>query len=302
LVETLHQKIQDSPQLLHAVAGAYGSLKKGQPGNPGFLCAAWWLTRLYSTCPGMPMAAARDALHAAPAEPGAWGLLAETPEGQAHLSELVCSERARLLAETPGLSVPALVDALCTDPPAGAAVLVQAAEMLANHAVSLGGSNPKDRVKREFVWAAPLLKNAAAKCGATPAETARTVAACARLYNAAGMWTETETACAEALPFAEPDARVELHLLRSRALVQLSRKDEALAAAREAVQTAPGRWDVQWNLAQRLSEAGMDREAQFVYRMLLQRIPDNVPEHRRVAEEYGRVLRRLQTSASGVAP
>ena len=55
-------------------------------------------------------------------------------------------------------------------------------------------------------------------------------------------------------------------------------------------------------LTQRLSEAGLDREAQFVYKMLLQRVPGNAPEYRRVAEEYARVLQRLQTSAPGVSP
>ncbi len=302
LVETLHQAIPDSPVLLDAVSRAYAALKLGQSDLAAFLRAAWWLARMHSGCSGMPLAVARDVVNLLPGEPGAWGLLAEVPDGQTRLRAVLCSERKRLLAGMPGASVPALVDAVCAEAPPDAERLVQVAEEFSNRAVCLGGPNAQDRVKREFAWAAPLLKNAVAASGATPTEAARIIGGCASLYGAAEMWPETEAACAEALPAAEPEARAALHLLRSRALASLSRKDEALAAAREAVQTAPGRMDVQWNLAQRLSETGMDKEAQFVYKLLLQRVPKNAPEYGRVAEEYARVLERLQASAAGVSP
>jgi len=123
-----------------------------------------------------------------------------------------------------------------------------------------------------------------------------------RTMRAVTHYDVDRAACAEALPAAEPEAQATLHLLRSQALAALSRKDEALAEARGAVQTAPGRLDVQWNLAQRLTETGMDREAQFVYKMLLQQLPGNAPERGRIAEEYYLVLQRMQASAPGVSP
>ncbi len=250
----------------------------------------------------MPLAVAREVIQIAPGEPGAWGLLAETPEGGTGLSALICSERAQLIGGKPEVFAPALVDALCSDPPLGASVVLQIAGMFADKAGNLGGTSPKDRVGREFVWALPLLKELAVRSGATAGDTAGVLAACARVYSAAELWSETETACAEALPALEPDAQASLQVLRSQALSQLSRRDEALAAARAAVQTAPGRADVQWNLARQLADAGMDREAQFVYKMLLQQIPKNRPEYARVGEEYARVLRRMQASPPEAAP
>jgi tetratricopeptide (TPR) repeat protein len=181
-------------------------------------------------------------------------------------------------------------------------MLVQIAEEYANRAAGLAGPDASDRVKREYAWCAPLLKVAAAKCGATPADAARIDAARARLYSAAEMWPEAELACAEALTNADPGTRAALHLLRANALAQLARGDEALAAARAAAQTAPGRLDVQWNLAQRLTETGNDSEAQFIYKMLLQQMPNNVAEYGRIAREYAGVLQRLRASAPGVTP
>jgi tetratricopeptide (TPR) repeat protein/O-antigen ligase len=302
LVETLYAPTQESPLLLDAVSRAYGALKKDNAASPAFLRAAWWMARLCSNDPGLVLAVARDAIHAVPGEPGAWGLLAETAEGQARLAELICSERAELLAEIPGTTVPPLVDAVCADPSPSAGVVVRIAEACAGRALSLGGPDAPIRVKRELAWAVPLLKGAAAKCGGTPPEMAQIGAACANLFSAAAMWPEAEASCADALPTAEPEVRVTLHLIRANALAQLGRREEALAAAREAVQTAPGRMDVQWNLAQRLIETGNDQEAQFVYKMLLQNLPNNAPEYGRIAEEYTGVLQRLQASAPGGAP
>ena len=302
LLESLYQPTQEVSALLDGVSRAYASLKRDSSGSEAFLRAAWWLTQLYFDDAGMGLAAARDAIHASPGELGAWGLLAAVPEGQARLMERMCSERAGLLAAKPGIALPPLVDAVCADPPPQAGALVQIAEALVNGAVSLGGPEPQERIRREFTWGLPLLKTAAAKCGAASSETARIGAACASLYGAAEMWPETEAACSEALPDAEPQIRVTLHMLRSNALAQLDRREEALAAARQAVQAAPGRMDVQWNLAQRLTESGNDREALFVYKVLLPQVPKNASQYGRIAQEYARLVQRLHDAAPGVSP
>ena len=302
LVEALSASAQDGSLLLDAVSRAYATLKRDHAEAPAFLRAAWWLTRMYANDPDVALAAARDSIQAFPGEPGAWGMLAQVSGEQSALPELICAERTRLLALMPGTSVPALVDAACAEPPPNAGAVMQVAEELAARAVHMDGSNPQDRIKRELSWAAPLLKSAALKSGATAPDTAGIVAACALVYNTAQMWPETEAACAEALPNAAPDAQATLHLLHSNALAQLSRKDEALAAAREAVQNAPGRMDAQWNLAQRLTETGRDKESAFVYKMLIQQLPNTAPQYGRIAQEYARVLQQLQTSAPGASP
>ncbi len=302
LVGVFEQDIQGHLKLLDAVSRAYAVLRQLPSQRPVFLLAAWWMMRTNSECSGMPLAVARDAVRTAPDEPGAWGLLANTPEGAMDLARLICAEKTQLAAERPDAFAPALVDTVCADPPPAAEVIIQAASTFAKNTVNLGGPALKDRVRRELAWGVPLLKRTAVKCGATPADLSRILASCADVYGAAEMWTEAEAACTEALPAAEPDAQVTLQLLRSRALERLSRREEALAAAREAAQRAPGRLDVQWNLAQRLSESGMDKEAQFVYKMLLQAVPPNRPEYGRIADECAGVLQRLQASAPGASP
>ena len=302
LVETLSAFAQARPQLLDAVSRAYAALKQGDSGTAAVLRAAWWLTRLYADDPDMALAVARGTIQAHPGELGAWGLLAQLPGYLTALPERVCAEHKRLSAEIGVKPIPAFVEALCSDPPPNAGALVQIAEELVAKAANMAGPSPQEGVKRELSWAVPLLKTAAEKSGATAAERAGIGAACAIVYNTAQMWPETEATCAEALPNAAPDAQATLYLLRSNALAQLSRKDEALAAAREAAQSAPNRMDVQWNLAQRLTEAGNNRESVFVYKTLIQQLPNTAPQYGRIAQEYTRVLQQLQTPAPGASP
>jgi len=304
LLERVYAAYPENPLLLDAVSRAYGTLKKAERPGSAFLEAAWWLTKMHlSTFPDLALAVARDAIMTCPDAPGAWGLLALFPQDQTPLLERLCGERKNLSAGAHDEGViPELIRALCSQPPADSRRLEQAARAFSAAAAGLGGPNLPERVRREYCWALPLLKEAAQKCGAGPVELLWIYGTTAGIYCAAEMWPETETACRDALSHADPETGATLNMLLSNALARLGRRDEALAAARLAVQTAPGRMDIQWNLAQRLAELGVDREAQFVYKRLLGQLPSSAPEYGRVVQEYARVQERLQAGASGGAP
>jgi len=299
LVDAFQQDIQNQRALMDGVSRAYAALKQLQSRHGAYLLAARWMIRANSNCPPLSLAVARDAVRTASNEPGAWGLLAETREGASDLSALLCAERAQLIAENPYALLPPVVNAVCAVPPPSPDALVQLAADLAQSAANLGGPDLVNRVKREYVWAVPVLKATAVKCAASPPVMSRVALACAGLFGAAQMWPEAEAACSEALQTADTDTRTAVLLLRSQIYERLSRTNEALADAREAVKNAPERLDVQWNLAQRLASAGLDQEAQFIYRMLVQQVPNNRPEFGRIAQEYRAVLQRLQVPVQG---
>ena len=303
VLESVAEACPDSPVLLDAVSRAYGLLKRASPPHPTLFRAAWWLTRMQTATPELAHAVVRDTLFLCPGEMGAWSVLTALSSQPNLLLDQICAERKRLFGDASDDSVtPEAVRDLCSEPPVSAAVLAAAAESVSRAAATVGGSNSPDRVRREYCWVLPLLRDAAVKAQAPPPELGRILTSAVTVYHAAQQWAEVDRTCADALPIVDADTAGMVNTARSNALAQMGRREEALAAARDAVRAAPQRMDAQWNLAQRLVESGLDREAMTVCQALLAQLPENAPARAALAAEYKRLRRGLSSGATGESP
>jgi tetratricopeptide (TPR) repeat protein len=138
---------------------------------------------------------------------------------------------------------------------------------------------PSDTSNRAFGWIAALLEAHMDTALAAPTR-GRILSQVGETYASAGRWEDARRVLEAALPLLDGGEQAHAQLYLSKAKAGLGDTEEALRFARDAATAAPNRVAADWNLAQRLADAGLRAEALFAYRVLLtsSSIPADVRE------------------------
>ena len=282
---------QRSKELVDALNARIATLRNSDPTLADALTLRLAYVYVYSVGKRpLGVALARETAQRAPAQGGAWGLLA-TGAGDYSASALRAA-----LDEHDGARAPEWVRVLSgADTPDG----FHDALAKLREAVEAAGHTESAAMGRDFVWAARLLERALPALALDDAARGAALGHIAQVFAHCGRWKEAERAATAAAPLlGGEDAAIAL-LPMAEALGARGDFAGALAAARKAAALSPT-LRARVALARALADAGRDAEAQFEYTSLLSSTPANAPERAEVERGAARLAAR-QAAAGGSA-
>lgn len=225
--------------------------------------------------PDLAQAVVQDAIERAPSRLDLWGVEMRAVPRAERLSAFKASFARRSAIWTAARVQPSeVLESLAALALDDTGALLRTAALLAQTSEARNAQGGTETTAKELSWIADILVAQLPQVSRTNEVRGPLLAALGRTYAAAARWDAAERMLAEAVA-AMPGVADKAMLLarRSEALIALQRPAEALDAAREAARLTPAIYDVRWNLARRLRDAGRAAEAGFEYRALLEQYP-----------------------------
>jgi tetratricopeptide (TPR) repeat protein len=220
----------------------------------------------------------------------AWFDSLDPGERRSALGHRLPENRAEMSNLPPPLSIVAAV--LRQDGSEIAPLFPRFAELCAERAARL----TTEQMASEYGWVARILNDELANASLPLQDQVVAEVAMGRAFAVCGMWEQAAGAYARATPFLPEEGIPRVLLEHSEVLAHCRKHSEALAAAQEAMQHAPGNLEVRWTLARRLASAGRRAEARLEYRMLLES-PMIADETRRQLEQELEALKERKREA-----